>query len=116
MGREILKSRSGPVKKGDMVMVVTGKERGKTGKVTEVLCDRERVVVEKLNFVKRHAKPSQKHKQGGIIEKEASIHWSNVAIMCVKCNKPVRCRVKADKAGKKARVCAKCGEPLEITT
>lgn len=102
-----------PVKKGDHVVVRTGKEKGKTGKVIEVLPKKGRVLVEKLNFVKRHAKPSQQHRQGGVIEKEASIHWSNVSLLCPKCNKPTRKRSKTDKAGKKARVCSKCGEQYE---
>lgn len=103
-----------PVKKGDLVMVMKGRERGKTGKVIEVLPARQRVLVEKLNFVKRHARPSQQHRQGGIIEKESSIHWSNVALMCPKCSKPRRGRIKLDKAGKKERVCVSCGEQLAV--
>lgn len=101
------------IKKGDLVMVMTGREKGKTGKVIEVLSKKGRVRVEKLNFVKRHARPSASHRQGGIIEKEASIHSSNVALVCQKCNKPVRVRKKVDKAGKKTRVCVKCGEQIE---
>lgn len=104
-----------PVKKGELVMVLTGKERGKTGKVVEVLAKKQRVLVEKLNFVKRHARPSQQHRQGGIIEKESSIHWSNVAPVCPKCNKPRRKRIKTDKTGKKASVCVKCGEQFGST-
>jgi len=113
MRQERVANKKSPVKKGDLVMVLTGKERGKSGKVIEVLRDKERILVEKTNLVKRHAKPSQKNRQGGIIEKEASIHWSNVAIMCQKCNKPVRQRVQKDKNGKKSRVCVKCGEQLD---
>lgn len=67
-----------PVKKGDTVMIITGKEKGKTGRVIEVLRKKQRVLVEKLNMVKRHARPTQKNRQGGIVEKESPIHWSNV--------------------------------------
>lgn len=91
-------------------MVMTGRERGKTGKVIEVLLKKERVLVERLNFVKRHVKPTQQHRQGGVIEKEAPIHWSNVALMCSKCGKPARKRVKISKSGEKSKICAKCGE------
>jgi large subunit ribosomal protein L24 len=113
MRKETINKKDTPVKKGDLVMVLTGKESGKTGKIIEVLPKKERVLIEKLNFVKRHSKPTQTHRQGGIIEKEASIHWSNVALMCAKCNKPSRKRIKKDKVGKKSRVCAKCGEQFE---
>ena len=99
-----------PVRKGDLVMVLSGREKGKTAKVIEVLEERQRVRLEKLNFVKRHSRPTQQHKQGGVIEKEAAIHWSNVALMCQKCNKPSRQKTMKDKAGKKSRVCIKCGE------
>ena len=116
MRRCVVKTCETPVKKGDIVMVMNGKESGKTGKIIEVLPKKERVLVEKLNFVKRHSKPTQTHKQGGVIEKEASIHWSNVALMCAKCNKPSRKRIQKDKTGKKARICTKCGEQFEITS
>lgn len=114
MMRDMNKNQT-PVKKGDLVMIMKGKEAGKTGKIIEVLPKKERVLIEKLNFVKRHSKPTQQHRQGGIIEKEASIHWSNVALMCPKCNKPSRKRIVKDKRGKKNRVCAKCGEQFETT-
>ncbi len=97
------------IKKGDMVKVITGKEKGKTGKVLVVYPKRERLLIEKLNFVKRHMKPNQQYKQGGIIEKEAPLHWSNVMILCGKCNKTTR--VKNKIIGKESsRVCRKCGE------
>ncbi len=110
MIRAGLKAKEIPVKKGDLVMVITGKERGKQGKIVEVLPKKQRVRVEKLNMVKRHAKPSQQHRQGGIIEKEASIHWSNVQLICPKCNKARRSRIKVDKSGNKSNVCVKCEE------
>lgn len=100
------------IKKGDTVKVVSGREKGKTGKVLAVYPKREKVLIEKLNMVKRHMKPTQQYKQGGIVEKESPLSWANIMIMCVKCNKAVRIKHKTV-AKKPARVCAKCGEMLE---
>lgn len=100
------------IRKGDMVQVITGRERGKTGKVLALLTDRGRALVEKLNMVKRHQKPTQKMRQGGIVEKEASLHLSNLMLFCAACKKPVRAGVRIEKDGKKSRVCKKCGEPI----
>jgi len=77
------------LKKGDTVQALAGKERGKTGKIVKILRDKDKVVVEKLNFVKRHRRPDAKGK-GGIVEKEAPMHVSNVAYFCSRCNKAVR--------------------------
>ena len=100
------------IKKGDQVKITCGKERGKTGKVLAVYPKRERVLIEKLNMCKRHRKPTQQFKQGGIVEKESPIHWSNVMVMCGKCNVAVKVKRKLiDK--KQSRVCAKCGELLD---
>lgn len=101
------------IKKNDIVMVMKGREKGKTGKVLRVLTESEKAIVEKLNFIKRHAKPSQQMRQGGIVEKEAPLPLSNLMIMCQKCNKPVRTGAKALEDGKKARVCRKCGDILD---
>ncbi len=98
------------VKKNDLVMVIAGKEKGKTGKVLTVLTKKNRVIVEKVNFIKRHTRPSAKNRQGGIIVKEGSIHISNVMLLCSKCNKPTRVGKKFLENGKKVRVCKKCGE------
>ncbi len=98
------------LRKNDEVMVIAGKEKGKRGKVISFLTESERVFVEKLNMVKRHQKPTQKMPQGGIVEKEAAIHVSNVMIYCTKCSKPVRIGMKVGKDKKKHRVCRKCGE------
>ncbi len=100
------------IKKGDMVEVIAGKEKGKTGKVMKVLTDRDRVIVEKLNFVKKHARPDAKGK-GGILEKEGSIHLSNVMRVCEKCSKPARVGYKTLEDGKKVRVCKKCNDVLD---
>lgn len=99
------------VRKGDLVMVITGKDAGKKGKVLEVLPKKGRVVVDKVNIVKRHTKPSQANPQGGIIEKEAAIHSSNVMLFCPECNSVTRVNVKITEAGK-VRVCKKCGVNL----
>ena len=95
------------VKKDDLVMVTTGKDKGKTGKVLRINKKKDRLVVEKVNMVKRHVKPSQKTK-GGIMEKEGMIHVSNVMIYCDKCSKPVRVGNKLLEDGKKIRYCKKC--------
>lgn len=102
------------IKKGDTVMVMAGRDQGKTGKVLELLTGEERVLVEHLNMVKRHLKPQQKAKQGGILEKEAPLALSVVMPFCPKCNKGVRMATKAaSKEGKKTRVCAVCEEKLD---
>jgi large subunit ribosomal protein L24 len=101
------------IKKGDSVLVVSGRERGKTGKVTRVLPESGKVVVERLNIVKRHRKPSGPQGGGGIVEKEAPLDISNVMILCGKCNKPVRVGAKRLDDGTHVRVCKSCGEQLD---
>ena len=100
------------LKKGDMVKVLSGKEKGKTGKVLKTLRGDRQVVVEKLNFVKKHQKPDAKGK-GGIVEKEGPIHLSNVAYLCGKCEAGVRIGFKVLEDGKKVRICQKCKEQLD---
>jgi len=100
------------LKKGDRVKVVAGKEKGKTGKILKVVADKDKVVVEKLNFVKKHQKPDAKGK-GGIVEKEGNIHISNVMLLCNKCEMGVRVGHKVLEDGKKVRVCTKCHEILD---
>ena len=95
------------IKKGDVVKVIAGKEKGKTGKVLKVITKTHRVVVEKLNIVKRHTKPNQRAPQGGIVEKESPIDISNVQMYCSKCNKGVRIG-KKELADKRVRVCKAC--------
>jgi len=99
------------VKKGDMVMVITGKDAGKKGRVLEVFPDKSRVVVEKVNIVKKHQRPTRSMPQGGIIDKEAPIHSSNVMLYCTECNSVTRKSVKITAEGK-VRVCKKCGHTL----
>jgi len=101
------------VKKGDTVVVLAGKEKGRSGKVLSVNTKKERVFVEKINMIKRHSRPSKHAPQGGIIEKEASVHVSNVNILCPKCNKAVRSKKRVLDDGKKVRICVKCSEILD---
>jgi large subunit ribosomal protein L24 len=98
------------LKKKDTVKVLTGRSKGKSGKILKFSPDKKRVFVEKLNMVKRHTKPTQANSQGGIIEKEASIAISNLALFCKKCDKGVRVGKKLLDDGSKVRVCKKCGE------
>jgi len=100
------------IKKNDKVIVLTGKEKGKIGNVLTVDKGAERVFVEKINLVKRHTKPSAKNAQGGIVEKEAPIHISNLKIICNKCAEPTRVGKRILDDGSKVRVCKKCGEIL----
>jgi large subunit ribosomal protein L24 len=97
------------VRRGDIVTVIAGKEKGKQGKVLRILEKKGRVVVERLAMVKRHTKPSQKTPQGGILDKEGSIELSNVALYCDKCKAGRKVSVKINEAGGKLRVCKKCG-------
>ncbi len=101
-------------KKDDQVMVIAGKEKGKTGKILNVISQKECVMVEKINFVKRHTRPGAKAKQGGIVEKEAPVHISNVMIVCNKCNSTVRVGRKTLEDGNKVRYCKKCGELIDL--
>lgn len=100
------------MKKNDTIKVVAGREKGKTGKILKVIADKSMIVVEKLNFVKRHRKPDAKGK-GGIVEKESPMHISNVMLICNKCETGVRVAHKVLEDGKKVRVCGKCNEILD---
>jgi large subunit ribosomal protein L24 len=100
------------VRKNDIVQVKTGKDKGKTGKVLRVVRKTGKVVVEKVNVLKRHTKPTGKA-PGGIVEKEGSIQASNVLLFCDKCGKGVRTVRKTLESGKKARSCRKCSTQLD---
>ncbi len=100
------------VKKNDTVMVTVGKDKGKTGKVLRINQKSDRVIVEKINMIKRHMRPTQKSK-GGIMERESPIAVSNVMIYCEKCSKPVRVGTKVLEDGKKVRFCKRCSEVLD---
>jgi large subunit ribosomal protein L24 len=101
------------IRKNDSVMVIAGRERGKTGKVLKVIPDESRAVVERVNLVKRHARARGPQQLGGIMEKEASIHLSNLMVMCDKCNAPVRLGRKILPDGTKVRICRQCQESVD---
>ena len=101
------------LKKDDKVKIIAGKDKGKIGKILKVHRDKKRVLVENINMVKRHTRPSATNRQGGILEAEAPIHWSNVMLMCNKCVTPVRIQMKRLDDGKKVRVCRKCNEIID---
>ncbi len=101
------------IKKNDKVMVISGKEKGKVGKILKVFPEKNRVIVEKVNYIKRHTRPGGKVSKGGIIEKEAPLHVSNVKLICGKCTDPVRVGYQRQPDGKTLRICKKCGEILE---
>lgn len=101
------------IKKDDKVRVIAGKEKGKMGKVLKVLHGKERVVVENVNFVKRHTRPGAQSRQGGIVEKEAPLHVSNLMLVCDKCIKPMRIKIQQLEDGRRVRVCGKCGEVVD---
>ncbi len=101
------------IKKEDTVAVIAGKERGKKGRVLSVRPSKSALIIEKVNVIKRHMKPSRKYAQGGIIEKEAPIHISNVILVCPKCGKPTRIGTFVMEGGKKVRMCKKCKEVID---
>lgn len=103
------------IKKGDTVLVIAGDDRGKTGKVLKVFSDKDRAIVEGVNFIKRHTRQTQKVQKGGIIEKEAPVHVSNLMLYCPKCSSPTKVahRILEGEEGSKpgkVRICRKCGE------
>lgn len=101
------------LQKDDKVKIITGKDKGKIGKVLKVVRKKDRLLIENINIVKHHSKPSAKNRQGGIIESESPIHWSNVMLMCNKCLMPVRIKMQRLDDGKKMRVCRKCDEIID---
>ena len=101
------------IKKNDKVMVVAGKEKGKTGKVLRIFPKRDRAVVEKVNFIKRHMRPGAHSRQGGIVEKENPINISNLMVVCGKCTDPTRVGRRVLEDGSRVRYCKKCDEIIE---
>ena len=98
-----------PVRKNDNVVVMTGKDRGKKGRVLKVLPEKNRVVVEGVNVIKRHTKPNpQRQIKGGVVEREAQLHASNVQLVCPECGKATRIGRKILGDGRKVRICRKC--------
>ncbi len=101
------------IKKEDTVMVLSGKEKGKQGRVLSVLQKKDGVIIEKINMIKKHMKPSKTYSQGGIIDREGKIHISNVILVCPRCNKPTRISNIKLEDGKKVRGCKKCKEVID---
>ena len=97
----------------DHVIVIAGKDRGKTGKVLRVLPETNRILIERVNLVKRHVKPRGVQQPGGIQEKEAAVHLSNVVPLCPRCNKPTRIGSRRLEDGRSARVCRRCAEIVD---
>ena len=98
-----------PIRKNDNVVVTTGKDRGKRGRVMRVVPDKNRVIVEGVNVIKRHTKPNpQRNVKGGVVEREAALHASNVQLVCPECGKPTRIGKKVLGDGRKVRICRKC--------
>jgi len=103
------------IRKNDMVLVISGNQKGKKGKVLKVFPKTEKIIVEGVRLIKRHSKPTQKNPKGGIIEKEASINVSNVMVICSKCNTATRVGIKILEDRRKTRVCKNCGEMILST-
>jgi large subunit ribosomal protein L24 len=101
------------IRKNDTVLVIAGREKGKRGKVLFVLPAKQRVLVEHVNMVKKHQRPTQKLRQGGIIEREAPLHVSNLMLVCGKCDKPTRIGTQVLANGRRARACKRCGEIVD---
>ena len=101
------------IKKGDTVRVLSGKDKGKEGQVVRSLPSKQRVVVEKVNMVKKAMRPTQQNPQGGIMSVEAPIHVSNVMVICPECKQPTRVSHRVNETGKKVRVCKKCGKDID---
>ncbi len=102
------------IKKNDLVYVLSGKDRGKTGKVLKVFLDKNKAVVEGLNHIQKHTRPNpQKNVKGGILPKESPIHISNLMVVCKRCNKHSRVGFNIMQDGRKVRVCKNCNELLD---
>lgn len=101
------------LKRNDQVEVIAGKDKGRVGKILKVIRCKNKAVVEKINIIKRHTKPSMGTQQGGIIEREAAIHLSNLMLVCPKCTRAVRVSKKVLDDGTNVRACKKCGGTIE---
>jgi large subunit ribosomal protein L24 len=101
------------IKKNDTVEVIAGRDRGKRGKVLKVDTEKQRTIVEGVNFIKKHQKANQRYREGGIIEREGTLHVSNVMVVCPGCERPARIGRKELEDGKTVRICRRCGEPVE---
>lgn len=101
------------VKKGDVVKVIAGNDRGKRGEVMKVLLEGERLIVKGVNIITRHQRPTARQREGGIIEREGTIHVSNVLVICPSCDRPTRVGFKISETGEKMRTCKQCQETFE---
>jgi len=101
------------VKKGDLVKVISGKDKGKEGRVLRVIPKLNKVVVENINVVKKHQRPTQQLREGGIIEQPSPIYASKVMVICPSCGKPTRVGYRFLEEGKKVRICRKCNEIID---
>lgn len=101
------------VRKGDTVLVIAGKDRGKKGKILKALPQDSRLIVEGANMIKRHVRARPPARQAGIVTREAPIHVSNVMLLCPKCSRPARVGFRFLEDGKKVRACRACGEVIE---
>lgn len=100
------------IKRNDIVKVLAGRDNGKTGKVLKVFPAQNKVIVEGVNFLKKHARKTQQNPQGGIVQKEAPINASNLAVVCARCSKPTRLGHRILTDGTKVRFCKKCQETV----
>lgn len=101
------------IRRDDNVLIIAGKDRGKRGRVHRVYPDENRVVVEGVNIIKRHTKPTGTIRQAGIVEREAPIHASNVMLICTKCDRPTRIGFRIIEGGSKVRICSSCHEVID---
>ena len=101
------------IRSGDTVLVVAGKDKGRTGRVERQLTKKDRVIVEGINRVTRHVRPRPNVRQSGRIQQEASIHISNVVLVCNKCNQPTKPNVVSLETGNRVRSCPRCGEVID---
>jgi large subunit ribosomal protein L24 len=101
------------IHRNDQVLVISGKDKGKKGKVRYAFPDKERIVVEGINMIKRHTRAQAATRQAGIIEREAAIHVSKVMLVCTKCNRPIRVGFRLLENGGRVRVCSSCHEVID---
>jgi len=98
-----------PIRKNDTVLVTTGKDRGKKGRVIRIVAEKNRLIVEGVNLIKRHTRPNPaKNVKGGVVQREASLHASNVQLVCPECGAQTRVGHKVLEDGRKVRICRKC--------
>ena len=108
-----MKAQKYHIKKSNTVLVIAGRDKGKSGKGLRVIPKKDRAIAEKLNMAKRHLKPSQQNRQGGILEREAPLHISNLKLICTKCTDPTRVGYRILEDNRKVRYCKKCNEIID---